>query len=242
MHKLSVFLIAACLLLFGLQSCGNASKQSPTTPDESVEEDASAEAVPEVKELLITGDRVNVRAAPRLDAKVVTQVDIQNGYAQLEVSDFFETIGEKTDFWYKIDLGEGKNGWVFGAFTTAALSQHERTDRLVFEDIAFGDYFHLVFTWPAGDGYGWKNNRYAMQADGSCDFGYGGPHELNDYELDIVIEDGELSEIVANPEFQGRKFDVTWRVKLSDAYEGEGSMETVPMETPQILGLKLVEE
>ena len=243
MNKLHPVLFSFVLLCFlGLSACGNGDQGNASSPAVSEQEAEPEEVVPVVEQLQITGSGVNVRSAADAGSKVLVQVGSGEKFDQLGISTFFETIGEKTDFWYEIDLGEGQSGWVFGAFTDRALSKNERTDRLVFEDIAFGDYYHLVFSWPEGDGHGWKCGQYYMQADGSCDFGYGGPHELSGYELDIVVEDGELSEIVANPEFQSRKFDVTWRVKLSDAYEGEGSMETIPMETPQILGLELVEE
>ena len=253
----SFFLLTCALCLtLGLPSCGNSSKTSDEEGSSS--ESNKTEVTAEVEEdnppgyetdsyagsaqgVTIKGTNVNVREKADKSSKVVGQVNKGEAYGQLGVSDFFETIGKKTDFWYQIDLGEGKEGWVFGAFTDMRLSSVERTDRLVFEDVGMGDYYHLVFAWPQGEGFGWKCPQYYMEPGGYCDFGYGGPHELSGYELEKYDTDSEYEEIVPNPVFVGKEFDVTWKVKLSQAYEGEGSMETIEMETPQILSIKLVE-
>lgn len=70
-------------------------------------------------ELMITGNSVNVRSAPDTGG--------DNKLFQLNSGDVCgivekgveETIGGKTDNWYKIEYG-GKQGWIFGSFTSRA--------------------------------------------------------------------------------------------------------------------------
>ena len=249
----SSFLLVGLLgLVLGLIACGDSGKSSDgtATPAETPETEVTAEVGEDDppasepasdKGITIKGTNVNVRSKADKGSEVVGQVNEGESYDQLGMSDFFETIGKKTDFWYQVDLGDGKEGWVFGAFTNQKLSSQARTDRLVFEDVGMGDYYHLVFAWSEGEGFGWKCPQYYMEPGGFCDFGYGGPHELSGYELENYDSENEFSEIVPNPEYVGKQFDVTWKVKLSNAVEGEGSMETIEMETPQILSIKLVE-
>ena len=255
MKSVFSFSIRMCLLglVLSLTACGDsgtASEGAPASPETETKAEIEENDPPRydtdsyagsAKGVTIKGTNVNVRAKADKSSEVVSQVNEGEAYGQLGVSDFFETIGKKTDFWYQIDLGDGKEGWVFGAFTDKKLSAVERIDRLVFEDVGMGDYYHLVFAWHQGEGFGWKCPQYYMEPGGFCDFGYGGPHELSGYELEKYDTDNEFSEIVPNPEYVGKEFDVTWKVKLSDAVEGEGSMETIKMETPQILSIKLVE-
>ncbi len=209
---------------------------------ESKQKDNLASTLTPSNGLTIEGEKVNVRSKPSTSGKVVQQVNEGESYEKEGMSNFFETIGKQTDFWYQLDLGNGKNGWVFGAFTNLKLSANPRTDRLKFEDVAMGDYYHLSFSWPGGPGFGWKCPQYYMEPEGFCDFGYGGPHELSGYELEFEVEGSEYMELAPNPNYHQKMFDVTWKVLLGAAVEGEGSMETIEMETPQILSIKLVED
>ena len=70
-------------------------------------------------ELMVTGNSVNIRSTPDTDS--------DNKLFQLNSGDICsvvekgaqETIGGKTDNWYKIEYG-GKEGWIFGSFTSRA--------------------------------------------------------------------------------------------------------------------------
>lgn len=254
-----IFQIGMILLILSFTGCDDATTSASNSTSEmedgSTRADQDADEIPDVETadtdpksdnrgdgVTIEGKNVNVRAKASVTGKVVAQVNGGETYKQAAMSDFFETIGKQTDFWYKINLGEGQEGWVFGAFTNAKLSANPRTDRLKFEGVAMGDYYHLNFSWPGGRGFGWKCPQYYMEPEGFCDFGYGGPHELSGYELELEVDDSEYMELVPNPKYHQKMFDVTWKVLLGDAVKGEGSMETIEMETPQILAIKLVEK
>lgn len=70
-------------------------------------------------ELMITGDKVNIRSEP--------DSEMENAIAQLNNGDICKviatgdmvTIGDKTDYWYQINHPDVE-GWVFGAFTSRA--------------------------------------------------------------------------------------------------------------------------
>lgn len=215
----------------------NKQNSEPTEP-----EPVNSEPTEEISEredvLSITGDNVNVRSKASPNSKVLFQLHSGDKVDFSKESGFAETINKLTDVWYKVSQ-EGKEGWVFGAFTNRKLSENTRTDDMIFLYSEMGDYYHLVFQWAdeaTANGHGWKCPRYGMEADGSWDFGYGSQHgELSDYELERE-EDG-----VSNPEYENKVFEVEWRVQMTNAWEGEGSMETVEMQVPVIAGLKLKE-
>ena len=70
-------------------------------------------------ELMITGNSVNVRSAPDTGAdNKLFQLNSGDVCAIVEKG-VEETIGGKKDNWYKIEYA-GKEGWVFGSFTSKA--------------------------------------------------------------------------------------------------------------------------
>jgi hypothetical protein len=64
------------------------------------------------------GSGVRVRASPSASAAEVARLPIGTVLQIQERSERPETIGGKSDHWYRIGLEKGKTGWVFGAFTT----------------------------------------------------------------------------------------------------------------------------
>lgn len=71
-------------------------------------------------ELMVTGDNVNVRSAPDVDAdNKVFQVHAGDICKIIKRGDMAE-IGGTLDYWYNIRI-DGQEGWVFGSLTSKAL-------------------------------------------------------------------------------------------------------------------------
>lgn len=68
------------------------------------------------KQRIAAASGVKMRAAPRPDAQEVTRLFIGTELRELERSERQETVGGKTDSWYRVATPEGQEGWVFGAF------------------------------------------------------------------------------------------------------------------------------
>lgn len=181
----------------------------------------------------IRGENVNVRAEADPGSKVLFQVSTGDAVEKVGESTFFETIGKLSDFWYKIRM-DGKEGWIFGAFTSQKLSEHSRKDEMIFRGAGMGDYYHCSFDWAdesSREGHGWKCERYYTNAEGNWDFGYGGNSEsISGFQLSI---DGE-----SNTALEGKRFMVEWGVEMNNTWEGDGSMETIEMEVPVIHSLE----
>lgn len=84
---------------------------------------AAMESVGEVPELaenemIITGDNVNMRAEPSTSAAKVSMLSSGTVVKVLGLGEAEELNGV-TDLWYHIEV-EGKEGWVFGQFTSRA--------------------------------------------------------------------------------------------------------------------------
>lgn len=57
---------------------------------------------------IVTGDNVNLREDPSLQAKAITQVDINN---------IVSVLG-KTDGWYQVKLSDGTQGWMSASYVS----------------------------------------------------------------------------------------------------------------------------
>jgi hypothetical protein len=64
----------------------------------------------------VINSRLRVRSAPSLDGEMLGLLEIGEEVRVLEKSDQELNIGELTDFWYRIDNGNGLTGWAYGAF------------------------------------------------------------------------------------------------------------------------------
>jgi hypothetical protein len=64
----------------------------------------------------VINSRLRVRSAPSLEGEMLGMLEIGEEVRILEKSDQELNIGELTDFWYRIDNGNGLNGWAYGAF------------------------------------------------------------------------------------------------------------------------------
>jgi hypothetical protein len=64
----------------------------------------------------VINSRLRVRSAPSLEGEMLGMLEIGEGVRVLERSDQEMNIGDLTDFWYRIDNGNGLVGWAYGAF------------------------------------------------------------------------------------------------------------------------------
>src|SRR5215203_1858426 len=69
------------------------------------------------KSRITSASNVRARALPNTSAEEVTRLQIGTIVQELEQSSSKEKIGNAEDYWYKIALPGGKEGWVFGSFT-----------------------------------------------------------------------------------------------------------------------------
>ncbi|MBI3395135.1 MAG: SH3 domain-containing protein [Spirochaetia bacterium] len=64
----------------------------------------------------VTGSGVRIRTEPAVSGKVLGQLTKGDRVAVLTEGNKDETIGGKTARWMKIQTGDGRVGWIFGAF------------------------------------------------------------------------------------------------------------------------------
>ncbi|MBI4854443.1 MAG: SH3 domain-containing protein [Acidobacteria bacterium] len=69
------------------------------------------------KSRIITASAVRVRSNPQTSSQEITKLSVGTIVKEIEKSDRKEKIGQQEDFWYQVVLSDGKQGWVFGAFT-----------------------------------------------------------------------------------------------------------------------------
>src|SRR6185369_9319011 len=60
---------------------------------------------------------VRVRKAPQVSAEEVERLQIGAVLQEIEQSSSKEKVGQVEDYWYRVALQSGKEGWVFGGFT-----------------------------------------------------------------------------------------------------------------------------
>ena len=70
------------------------------------------------------GAGVRVRMQPKATAKEVTRLQFGTVIHELEKAKQSEFLGDKRDYWYKVALIDGKQGWVFSSFITPVDAAH----------------------------------------------------------------------------------------------------------------------
>lgn len=115
--------------------------------------DASKSSIASVddKTRMTLGAGVRVRTQPKATAKEVTRLQIGTLVRELEKNVQSEFLGDKRDYWYKVVLSDGKQGWVFGSFIEpVALSQLPEKyialakTQLANENLQFSDWVDVV--------------------------------------------------------------------------------------------------
>lgn len=108
-----------------LSSCGGGKKEEekftlpdpPTDLKYEVTAGNQSNTGADVNLISITGTNVNIREQPNTNAAVLFQVNPIDQLTLLEKGNV-ETIGGKTDHWYRVKTQNQKEGWVFGTFTS----------------------------------------------------------------------------------------------------------------------------
>jgi hypothetical protein len=107
-----------------------------TTPEKSSPNTSSISLATEIKPLptklpIVMGDNritvgagVRVRMQPKATAKEVTRLQFGTVIREVEKAKQSEVLGDKRDYWYKVAVADGKQGWVFGSFITPVDIQH----------------------------------------------------------------------------------------------------------------------
>ena len=87
---------------------------------------------------------------PNTSADEVAKLPIGVVVRQLEQSATKERVANNEDYWYKVALADGKEGWIFGSFTApfdtrnkAAIYKQLAADRLKVENANFVDWADL---------------------------------------------------------------------------------------------------
>ncbi len=188
---------------------------------------------------LTVRDAVELRGAPAPDAAEAPRVAAGASCRAHGRSALLHTVGAETDFWYDVTCGEAR-GWVLGSRTSLRLAERVVTMRATFERAVLGDYFHLVFVSDDRDYPGWDMPALFGGPTPTWDFGFGNEgRTVGGYRLesDAFADDGDGT----NPEYEGKRFEVRWTVRLKSTPPGYGQMEPgVDREVPTIVGLKLL--
>ena len=67
---------------------------------------------------ITTASGVRVRTAPQTTADEVVRLPIGTVFTELERSDKKESINGIETYWYRLKTADGKEGWIFGGFTS----------------------------------------------------------------------------------------------------------------------------
>src|SRR5687768_2244477 len=104
-----------------------------------------------VKPRIVVASNVRVRSEPKTAAAEVTKLPLGVVIRPVEQSKAREKIGGAEDFWYRVALADGREGWVFGAFTAPfdardrdAIYKRIASDRLKVKDAGFADSADLA--------------------------------------------------------------------------------------------------
>src|SRR5262249_1838133 len=99
---------------------------------------------------ITVASNVRVRSMPNTTADEVAKLPIGVVVRQLEQSSAKERVANNEDYWYKVSLEDGKEGWLFGSFTApfdarnkAAIYKQLAADRLKVENANFVDWADL---------------------------------------------------------------------------------------------------
>jgi hypothetical protein len=101
--------------------------------------------------LITISSGVRVRTQPQLTASEVERLPIGTVVEVIERGSTKETVGKASDYWYRVKLASGKDGWLFGGLlSTFDPSQAEEiylkiaNNKLKIEESSFGDMVDLV--------------------------------------------------------------------------------------------------
>lgn len=101
---------------------------------------------PPGKSRIITASNVKVRLSPNTSGEEVAKLSLGTIVEAREPSLAKEKIAGKEDYWYRVSLPDGKDGWVFGGFTLAfdadkraEIYQQLASERLKVEAPNFSD-------------------------------------------------------------------------------------------------------
>lgn len=107
--KISALLLSLCL--------GNTLFLPRIVLSEPVENEAQSETQSTVFMTLVSG--VKLHAEPSVNAKEIARLPIGTVLNKLAKSPQTSLLGQERDYWYKVSLTDGKQGWVFGSFMVA---------------------------------------------------------------------------------------------------------------------------
>ncbi len=107
-------------------------------------------AAQNAKSRITVASNVRVRSMPNTTAEEIAKLPIGVIVRELEQSSTKERIANSEDYWYKVALADGKEGWLFGSFTVpfdarnkAAIYKQIAADRLKVESANFVDWADL---------------------------------------------------------------------------------------------------
>lgn len=114
---------------------------------------------------------VRIRSGPGATSAVLDTVSIGTLMRELGRSDRTETIGDRQDYWYRVGLPGGKEGWVFGGLTqpvdAAQLDEaHLRIarERVARDDLSFPDILDAIaFLGRASAGAGSRDAKGELE-------------------------------------------------------------------------------
>jgi len=86
--------------------------------------------MPEKPRRIVTAAAVRLRAAPSTTAAELAKVSLGTIVTELAAGAQEEKIGSRSAKWYRISLPDGREGWLFGAFT-APFSADDRDNAII---------------------------------------------------------------------------------------------------------------
>lgn len=162
--------------------------------------------------LYVQGDVVNIRNSASTSGAIVVKAKRLEELTTIR-RDKLEVVNGVEDYWYCVRTKAGKEGFVFGHFTSGK-KEGQKTAELILTDVSMGDCYHLVF--------------------GEIDFGMG-YNNLGDFEA--IAED----ESNPTPRYIGKRFRVTYNDLYS--MQSEMCNPDYPLElvqVPTIVNLELL--
>lgn len=162
--------------------------------------------------LHVQGDVVNVRNSASTSGAIVVKAKRLDQLSLIR-RDKIEVLNGIEDYWYFVKTESGKEGYVFGHFTSLKR-EGQKTADLTLNDVSMGDCYHLVF--------------------GDIDFG-SGYNNLGDF--DAISEDESNPE----PRFVGKRFRVTYNDLYCLEYPMcNPDLAPTTIQTPTIVKLELL--
>ena len=147
----------------------------------------------------------------------------------LQRTSYYEQVEDYADYWYEIELEDGTRGWVYGKQTSVNLGENKQSTKVIFDggypgtDITPNPYFYChAVDGEKDSGVGFDGSPYDV---GNWNFSQA--HELNNYGKYDLIKDTK--------KYEGKTFEVTWKMKMIKV------KEDITQQEPTILELKLLD-